>query len=128
MEFMGRKNLVLNINIGWIRNSGNTTIHGLTIYSLQMLYGSTPLQLVIFCEENPISTLGNLSIHMLLSFFVANSKAYEFFSPICCICIIIIKIIYNFFLINWFIFHACYMPHSMWNGYLWEYVHYEEKE
>jgi len=31
---------------------------------------------VIFCEENLIS-LGNLSIHMLVSFFVVNSKAYD---------------------------------------------------
>jgi hypothetical protein len=50
-----------------------THVHGLTIYSLQMLYGSILVQLIIFYEENPISTLGYLSIHMLMSFFVVNS-------------------------------------------------------
>jgi hypothetical protein len=58
-----------------------TPIHGLTIYSLQMVYGSNPMQLVIFCEENSLSALESLSIHMLLSFFVANSKAYDSFFP-----------------------------------------------
>jgi len=52
-------------------------MYGLIIYSLQMLYGSTPIQLVTFCEGNPISTLGNLSIHMLVSFFVVNSRACD---------------------------------------------------
>jgi len=47
-----------------------THIHGLTIYPLQMLYGSTLVQSVIFCEENLISTLENLSIHMLMSFLL----------------------------------------------------------
>jgi len=55
MEFMGRHNLVMNIKIVWIKIV-ETPIHGLTIYSLQMLYGSTLVQSIIFCDENPIST------------------------------------------------------------------------
>jgi hypothetical protein len=93
-----------------------------------MLYGSTLRQSVIFCDGNLISLVGNLSIHMLVSFFVFNSKAYDFMffefvvhalllSKLCIIC-----------LINLFKFNACYMPHSMWNGHLWKYIHYQEKE
>jgi hypothetical protein len=78
MEFMGRNNLVLNINIGYIGNSGDTPIHGFTIFSLQMLYGSTSVQWIIFCDGNSIFALRNLSIHMLVSFYVANSKAYDY--------------------------------------------------
>jgi hypothetical protein len=44
-----------------------TVIHGSTIYSLQMLYGSTLLQSVIFCEKNPISTLENGDVLMNLN-------------------------------------------------------------
>jgi hypothetical protein len=50
-----------------------------------MLYGSTLVQLVIFCEENPISALRNLSIHMSVSFFVANSGVCDYmFSHFLC--------------------------------------------
>jgi hypothetical protein len=44
-----------------------TLIHGLTIYSLQMLYGSTPTQSVIFCEKTPIFTSGNGDVLMNLN-------------------------------------------------------------
>ncbi len=54
-----------------------TPIHGLTIYSLQMLYGSTIVQLVIFCKENLISASENLSMHTSVSFFVVNPRAYD---------------------------------------------------
>jgi len=64
MELMGRHNLVLNITIVQIRNNGNAYMYGLTIYLLQMLYGST--QSIIFCEENPIFTLGKF-IHPYVS-------------------------------------------------------------
>jgi hypothetical protein len=54
-----------------------TPIRGLTIYSLQMLYGSTLVQSIIFCEENLIFALRNLSIHMSMLFFAINSRAYD---------------------------------------------------
>jgi hypothetical protein len=54
-----------------------TPIHELTIYSLKMLYGYTLIQSVIFCEKNLIFALGNLSIHMLMLFFVVNSRVYD---------------------------------------------------
>jgi hypothetical protein len=63
---MGRHNLVLNITIGQIRNNGNAYMYGLTIYLLQMLYGSTQVQSIIFCEETPIFTLGKF-IHTYVS-------------------------------------------------------------
>ncbi len=73
---MGRHDLLLNtilVELGIVE----TPTHGLTIYSLQMLYDSTLVQSVIFCEKNPIFALGNLSIHLLVSFFVANSQACD---------------------------------------------------
>jgi hypothetical protein len=50
-------------------------IHWLTIYSIQILYSSTPIQSIIFYDGNPIFALRNLSIHMLVSIFVVNGKA-----------------------------------------------------
>jgi len=43
-----------------------------------MLYGSTPVQSIIFYDRNPIFALGNLSIHMLVSIFVVNGIACDF--------------------------------------------------
>jgi hypothetical protein len=54
-----------------------TPIHGLTIYSIQILYGSTPIQSIIFYDGNPIFALRNLSIHMLVSIFVVNGKGCD---------------------------------------------------
>jgi len=96
-----------------------TPIHGLTIYSFQILYGSTLVQLITFCDENPISILGNLSIHMLVSFFVNNSKACDsMFSQFVMYALLLSKLYINFYKKNWFVFHACCMSHSMWNGHL----------
>jgi hypothetical protein len=76
-----------------------TPIHELTIYSLQMLYGSIQVQLIIFCEENPISTLENLSIHMLVSFFVANSRACDYmFSQFVVYALLLSKLYINVFI------------------------------
>jgi hypothetical protein len=75
-----------------------TPIHGLTIYSLQMFYGSTLVQSIIFCEENPISTLGNLSIHMLVSFFVYNSRTCDsMFSQFVVYALLLSKLYINVF-------------------------------
>jgi hypothetical protein len=78
--------------------------------------------------------LGNLSIHMLISIFVVNGKACDLmFSQFIvyalllldmCVCVCVCV----FFSINWFVSHACYMPHSMWNDHLWKYVQYQIKE
>jgi hypothetical protein len=77
MEFMGRHNLVLNINIGWINNSGDAYTWVNNILIINVIW-FTIVQLIIFCEENSISALRNLSIHMLVSFFVVNSRACDY--------------------------------------------------
>ncbi len=84
-----------------------------------MLYGSTLIQSIIFCDGSSISTLRNVFIHMLVSFFVVNSKACDFmFSQFVVYALLLSKLCIIIFIINLFIFHACYMPHSMWNGHL----------
>ncbi len=66
-----------------------------------MLYGSIIIQLMIFCEENLISALGNLSIHMLVSFLVANSRACDYmFSQLVVYALLLSKLYIIFFLIN----------------------------
>ncbi len=57
-------------------NSGDTYtwVNNMMITNVIWSYSSI---INIFCEENLISTLGNLSIHMLVSFFVANSRACD---------------------------------------------------
>jgi hypothetical protein len=63
-----------------------------------MLYDSTLVQSIIFCEENPILALGNLSIHMLVSFFVGNSKSYDsMFSQFVVYAILLSKLYIIFF-------------------------------
>jgi len=98
MEFMGTHNLVLNINIGWIKNNGDTYKWVSNIFITNVIWFHSSV-INNICEENPIGALRNLSIHMLVPFFVANSKACDsMFSQFVVYALyIIIKIIYKFF-------------------------------
>jgi hypothetical protein len=128
MEFMGRHNLFMNIKIGWIKNSGNTytCVNNMFITTIIWFHSNTINNILWW---KPTTYKGNLSIHMLVSFCVANSKACDsMFSQFVVYALLSSKLCINVFLINWYVFHACYMSHSMWNGQLWKYVHYQRKE
>jgi hypothetical protein len=66
-----------------------------------MLYGSTSIQLMISWGGEWTFALGNLVIHMFVSFVVANySTCDSLFVEFIVMCIIIAKTIYNFFALN----------------------------
>jgi hypothetical protein len=128
MEFMGSHNLVMNFNIGWIKNSENTYTWLNNIFITNVIwFHSSTINNILWWKPN--ICIGNLSIHMLVSFFVANSRTCDsIFSQFVVCALLLSKLCINVFLINWCVFHACYMPHSMWNGHLWNFVHYQRKE
>jgi hypothetical protein len=65
-------------------NSGTTFawLHNICTHIKLISYTAIhDLQLIIVCGGGPMLALGNLLIHMFVSFLVANSKAYDSMLP-----------------------------------------------
>jgi hypothetical protein len=97
-----------------------TPIYGLTIYSLQTLYGFTLVQSIIFYEETHYLQWEIYpSICIYPSFFVVNSRACDFmFSQFVVYALLLSNLYINFFLnkliciscILYFAFHVEWSP------------------
>ncbi len=73
---MVRHDLVLNINIGRIKNSGDTYTWVKNIFIINVIWFDFSTVNNIL-RRKPNIYIKNLSIHMLMSFFVANSRACD---------------------------------------------------
>jgi hypothetical protein len=126
MEFMGKHNLGLNINIGWIENSGDTYTWVNNIFNRNIVWFHPSIINNILWWKPNICIREFIHPYVIVN-FVVNRKACALMFSQFVVYVLLLSDVCVCFSINWFVFHACYMPHSIWNGHLWKYVHYQIK-